>query len=278
MARGLKNRPKKKDSFRSRGRRGSSGSEKEKSRSCAKCHICKKSLHLVLDCPFLSNAQEFAKRQLSRSRTLTPLGSSRNPAPSSKRQISSRFNSKSSKGRKNGKGRAYDAESNDEADLISLDGDDSEQKGKTAAISKKAASKIPSSKWVADSGALLYITDQFKLFNSPLVYIRRRTIKVGGGKLYADYIGEIIFKAESKKVTLLNVYYVPGLKVNLLSGKKLCKSGLEGQFDAKVLRMRSKSGKIIVKATQAGGIYIINWISEDINRQYALSAHAVKPN
>ena len=269
---------KKKDSFRSRGRRGSSGSEKEESRSRAKCYICKKSSHLVLDCPFLSNAQEFAKRQLSRSRTSIPSGSSRNPAPSGKRQRSSRFNSKSSKGRKNDKGRAYDAESNDEANLTSSDGDDSEQEGETAAISKKAASKIPSSKWVADSGASSHMTDQLKLFSGPLVHIRRRTIKVGGRNLYADYVGEVLLKAGGRKVTLSNVYYVPGLGVNLLSGKKLCESGLEGQFNAKVLRMRSKSGKTMVKATQAGGIYIVNWISEDINRQYALSAQAVKPN
>ena len=66
------------------------------------------------------------------------------------------------------------------------------------------------------------MTNKSKLFKGPLIQIKRRTIKVGGGKLYAEYIGIVKIKVAETSMLLLNVLYVPRLGVNLLLSRKLC--------------------------------------------------------
>ena len=52
--------------------------------------------------------------------------------------------------------------------------------------------------------------------------IRRRTILVGSGQLYTDFIGTTKLKVKgSRSVLLSNVLYIPNLGVNLLSSRKL---------------------------------------------------------
>ena len=71
------------------------------------------------------------------------------------------------------------------------------------------------------------MTNDKALFRSPLTPIPRRTIRVGGGRLYADFMGtaELHVKG-SGSVLISEVLYVPKLGVNLLSSKKLCSKGL----------------------------------------------------
>lgn len=67
----------------------------------------------------------------------------------------------------------------------------------------------------------------------------RRTIKVGGGVLYADYVGSVMLVDRySNSIPLSSVLYVPRLGVNLLSGRQACKNGLKGSFDDQSLYLK----------------------------------------
>jgi hypothetical protein len=54
-----------------------------------------------------------------------------------------------------------------------------------------------------------------------MIPIKRRTIKVKGGRLYTDFIGQVKIKVASVSLILKDVLYVPGLGVNLLLSRKL---------------------------------------------------------
>ena len=55
-----------------------------------------------------------------------------------------------------------------------------------------------------------------------MIPIKRRVIKVGGGRLYADQYGTAVLRApDSNEALLVNVLYILLLGVNLLSGRKL---------------------------------------------------------
>ena len=95
-----------------------------------KCFIYKDATHYVVACPFLSNAQSYAKRELSRSSQRKPVKKSRERAPY-------RYH----KNKK--KRRAYDTESDtSEGNPDGSDADDDEDI-EVAAVSRDAASKIP---------------------------------------------------------------------------------------------------------------------------------------
>jgi hypothetical protein len=71
------------------------------------------------------------------------------------------------------------------------------------------------------------MTDDKALFGSPLVQIRRRTILVGGGQLFANWIGTTKLRVKgSGSILISDVLYIPNLGVNLLSSKKLYSKGL----------------------------------------------------
>lgn len=53
-----------------------------------------------------------------------------------------------------------------------------------------------------------------------MIEIKRRTVKVGSGNLYAEYAGQVVMKVSVASL-LENFLFVPGLGVNLLSSRKL---------------------------------------------------------
>ena len=56
-----------------------------------------------------------------------------------------------------------------------------------------------------------------------MIPIKRRVIKVGGGRLYTDQYGTAVLRVlDGNQALLVNILYVPLLGVNLLSGRKLC--------------------------------------------------------
>ena len=65
------------------------------------------------------------------------------------------------------------------------------------------------------------MTDEPNLFRGTVVPIPRCTVKVRGGKLYVDFMGQAEMKVAGVSILLDNVLYVPGLGVNLLSSQKL---------------------------------------------------------
>ena len=226
--------------------------------------------HFVRDCPFLRRAQAYTKKELrhfGRKHT-----KHRNDKKATKPYHRDRkgFNKKNSS-----KKRAYNAEISEDSDsdIESSSSDlEEEEDGETAAISRKAASKISFFDWVADSGASAHITNQLRPFTGPLTKIRRRIVKVGGGKLYTTYIGRVLLKPrKGHEVVITNVFLVPGLGVNLLSGKRLTESGLEGRFDSYSMHIVSHEGKVMLKAPTKHGIYVVDWVSRHINEIAALN-------
>lgn len=154
--------------------------------------------------------------------------------------------------------KAYEAESDSSDDIADVDSSDEEE---IAHITKEAASKLQPSSWITDTGASSHMTDKTNLFSGPLTRMKRRTIKVGGGELYADQMGTIVIKSrQGRPVHIMRVYYVPGLGANLLSCRRLCMLGLKGRFDTNAIFLQ-KRHQDMLRADHREGVYVLTWIS-----------------
>ena len=161
------------------------------------------------------------------------------------------------------------------AESLNIDSNDEKDMEEVAALSKELVSTVPKSDWIADTGASSHMTDQLRLFSGPLKSIRRRMIKVGGGRLYSDKCGTAIMKAKDGECRLAEVLYVPDLGVNLLSGRRLTKRGFKGSFDNDGLYMCNPQGIEVVRAPARGGIYVVNHIASKLLDESALIATTV---
>jgi hypothetical protein len=87
-----------------------------------------------------------------------------------------------------------------------------------------------------------------------------RIIKVGGRVMYCNHEGTVdVVCKDGSKMTLANVLYIPGLRVNLLSGRRFCEAGLTGQFSKS--HMYFKCGKnMIITETMQDELYVITHI------------------
>lgn len=92
--------------------------------------------------------------------------------------------------------------------------------------------------------------------------MKRRTIKVGGGTLYADRMGSVILPSQSGKVVFERVYHVPDLGANLLSGRRLCMLGLVGKFDENTMFLQIDDTDML-RAHHRDGVYVLTWLSND---------------
>ena len=216
-------------------------SKRSRQRKTSSCFLCGKDDHRIKDCSLLKKLRRFLKRTEEKARI--------------------------KKDKKVDKPKAYNAEvsSVNSDSSVDIDSDDEEDMEEIAALSKELVSKIPKSKWVADTGATSDMTDELRLFSGPLESIKRRTIKVGGGKLYSDQRGMAIMKAEDGECELKETLYVPDLGVNLLSARRLTKKGLKGSFDDNGLYMHTTDGTEVLRATAQGGVYIVDKISPQID-------------
>ena len=227
-------------------------------RKPSKCYLCGED-HRMRECPHLPAARKLIKSKGKKSKKDSP-------APPGIDALIKLLQLKQQQQRK--KHRAYNVEDDSEEDQessdsgLDLDPEDEEISDEIAALSKDVTCKVPKSKWVADSGASSHMTDQLRLFSGPLTCIRRRTIKVGGGRLYADHCGTVIMRDKGgNSIRLSDVLYVDKLGVNLLSGKRMCEKGLRGSFDQNGLYMHDQFGKLVVKATERGGVYVVEKIA-----------------
>jgi hypothetical protein len=236
------------------------------------CHICK-GTHFVRNCPYLEKCQKLAYKEAERasSRKL------RHKSSKGYLKHDTRTKGRRDKGKKH---ESYAAEG-DTSDSESNTDDESEDKlsDEVAAISKvNLASKVPTSKWIADTGASAHMTDQLQLFRGPLVKIKRRIIKVGGGKLYSDHMGTAVVRIPGgKSLRLRKTLLVPRLGVNLLSGRKMCMSGLKGTWDRKAVYLHDANQQEVLRAKRSGGVYVVDRISTQTNDSAFISQTALTP-
>jgi hypothetical protein len=59
------------------------------------------------------------------------------------------------------------------------------------------------------------------LFKGLIILIKRRTIKVGGGRLYTEFKRRIKIRVASISLILEDILYIPRLGINLLLSRKL---------------------------------------------------------
>ncbi len=68
----------------------------------------------------------------------------------------------------------------------------------------------------------MYITNKPDLFKGLIIPIKRRIIKVGGGRLYTDSKRRIKIRVASVSLILEDILYIPRLGINLFLSRKLC--------------------------------------------------------
>jgi hypothetical protein len=121
--------------------------------------------------------------------------------------------------------------------------------------------KIPESDWCSDSGCTAHMTDKPDLFRGPMIPIKRRAVKVGGGRLYANFKGQVEMRVAGVSLILEDVLYVPGLGVNLLSSRKLCSEwNCLGIFNSSSMWFISEDKQVILQANVKEGLYIVSRI------------------
>ena len=214
------------------------------------CFICESLKHGIRDCPYLEKFKKYVGRRKAKDKRVK----------------------KEEKEKK--KQHAFVAEDGDsdvwtsDSDLNDLDEEE------LAALSKEMVSSIPKKAWIADTGASSPMTDDLELFRGPLKPIRRRVIKVGGGRLYSDKCGLARVQDRKGKTRLVTALYVPGLGVNLLSVRRLCEMGLKGSFDENGLYMRDRQGQLVLRAPVCNGVYIVDKVTKGLDEIALIAAMA----
>ena len=107
--------------------------------------------------------------------------------------------------------------------------------------------------------------NNLELFSGPLKPIKRHVIKVEKKKLYSNKSDLARIQNRKKRTRLITTLYVPDLKVNLLSVKRLCEMKLEESFDENDLYMRDKKGRLMLKALASSSVYIVNKVTKKLN-------------
>ena len=234
------------------GRHTSSSSESSKDGSPLNrraCHLCKRA-HLVRNCPYLEKCQKLVKKEMERGSNCKP--HRKNPKDSERTSRTKHQHGKD----KNHKSYAADGATS-ESESSADDTPEDELSDEIAAISKdNLTSKIFTSRWIADIGASTHMTDQLQLFRGPLTKIKRRIIKVGRVKLYSDHMSTAVIRIPKRRsLRLKKTSFVPSLGVNLLSGRKMCMSGLKGTRDRKAVYLHDANQQEILRAKRSGGVY-----------------------
>ncbi|KAI1006166.1 hypothetical protein K3495_g2048 [Podosphaera aphanis] len=107
--------------------------------------------------------------------------------------------------------------------------------------------------WHPDTTASSHMTDNPKLFKGPL-RPTRRTIRVGGGKLFCREMGDAWMVTKRGVAVLKDCLLVPGLGANLMPVRKSCAtSGLKGYFDQEKMYLL-EGNKIVLSATHENGV------------------------
>ena len=83
---------------------------------------------------------------------------------------------------------------------------------------------------------------------------------------------------DGNSIRLSDVLYMDKVDVNLLSGKHMCKKGLRESFDQNGLYMHDQFDKLVVKATEQGGVYVVERIANRYDSFALYSSMQHDPN
>jgi hypothetical protein len=170
-----------------------------------------------------------------------------------------------------------DKHSQDKANIADED-DQSTGCDEFGGISWERRSEIPITSAAADTGCTSHMTDLDALFSEPLKPCRR-SIQVGGGRLWSDGIGTAVIKLENnRQVFLEDTLHVPGMGCTLVSAKKLLGSKLIGQFDDHRMLFSRRSDNVpLIEATMRNGLYIISQIAKEADGM-SFATSSTKPS
>ncbi|RKF76312.1 hypothetical protein GcM1_228056 [Golovinomyces cichoracearum] len=157
---------------------------------------------------------------------------------------------------------SHEFTSNDSSEEPKSDSDSSQPQ--KVMLKKELISKSTPAAGVLDTGATSSITDQICLFREKFKKIHSTTIQVGGGALKSSHRVTMVVKfADGSSGIAKNVFYEPYLDVNLLSAKRLCRTGMKGQFDEKNVWIKD-GNKIMIHAVRTDGLYIVKHIATEL--------------
>ncbi|KAI0991928.1 hypothetical protein K3495_g16259, partial [Podosphaera aphanis] len=131
--------------------------------------------------------------------------------------------------------------------------------------------------WHPDTAASSHMTDNPKLFKGPL-RPTRRTIRVGGGKLFCREMGDAWMVTKMGVAVLKDCLLVPGLGANLMSVRKSCAtSGLKGYFDQEKMYLL-EGNKTVLSASHENGVYCVDFILSADRNECAFNSQHVSPD
>jgi hypothetical protein len=231
-------------------------------RSYMGCLICDQD-HKTSHCPQLGKARTVVKdASIKKRRPSSPKQRNPDDLRNLVRQLAQEVQSLKASSPKGNKQKAFIAEDTlPQSEPSSPTLEPEEWEAETAQAADEARGKLQSQQWVLDSGASSHMTDQPSLFRGPLIQIKRRWIKVGGGWLHSDHAGNATIKDKNGNQTEVFSLYVPKLGVNLISCKKLCLDhNLTGLVNGKQFLLVNSNWLPVLEAWIQGGIYIIESI------------------
>ena len=248
-----------------------STSSSQSDRQKIRCFLCNKKEHFYSDCKSFTFIHKLLKTGFTYSDLITSVKG---------------FLQNKKKKRDKQRQRAHVAQNNESSSSDTEQVSDIEQVEETedieeiCALFKDITSKIPQDQWISDTGASSHMTDQLQLFSEPLASIKRRTIKVEGGKLYSDQCSTAVMCAKDRNLTVLSkVLFVSDLEVNLMSARRMCSTTeLQGSFSEHCLWLNNRHGNTVLEASVREGVYIVKWLAIDkISLTNEASNHTALP-
>ncbi|GAQ93462.1 hypothetical protein KFL_015490020 [Klebsormidium nitens] len=121
--------------------------------------------------------------------------------------------------------------------------------------------RVPADVWLVDSGSTQHITPDKRHFASYERLARAEKIEgLGGEALTAVGIGKVILECETPngagKVTLNEVWHVPGARANLFAMRRATDAGARISFERGIARFEM-GGVVSMEAVQRGGLWEI---------------------
>ncbi|KAF5207339.1 hypothetical protein FRX31_003074, partial [Thalictrum thalictroides] len=225
--------------------------------SSSRCILCGEEKHWLRRCPHLLSAQKFIRAEKNK-KVIKPQRSSsstKNRRHNIKSENNRPFGTKKSKG-------YVMQEELPDSEFPTESGTD-DNTDEVCALSKEQIKVVPSSSWPSDTACTSHMSDKIYLFSN-LIPIKRRTIRVGGGVMYAEFKGSARLVCEDGSYTTLpDTLFVPNLGVNLLSARRMCDTGLRGYFDSNRMYFKLEN-KIMIHAKIHHGLYVVNHVSKKL--------------